>query len=65
MNANPPKKPPATVTSEPQEVELEHQIHLRAYELYEAGGREDGHELEDWLRAEEEITKKQARPIAA
>ena len=49
----------------PQEVELEHQIHLRAYELYEARGREDGHELEDWLRAEEEITKKQARPIAA
>ena len=65
MNANPPKKPPATVTSEPQEVELEHQIRLRAYELYEARGREDGHELEDWLRAEEEITKKQARPIAA
>ncbi len=65
MNANPPKKPPATVTSEPQEVELEHQIRLRAYEFYEARGREDGHELEDWLRAEEEITKKQARPIAA
>ena len=65
MNENPSKKPPATVTSEPQEVELEHQIHLRAYELHEARGREDGHELEDWLRAEEEITKKQARPIAA
>ena len=43
MNANPPKKSPATVTSEPQE--LEHQIRLRAYELYEARGREDGH---DW-----------------
>jgi hypothetical protein len=56
MNANPPKKPPATVTSEPQELELEDQIRLRAHELYEARGGEDGHELEDWLRAEEEIT---------
>jgi hypothetical protein len=63
MNANPSKKPPATVTSEPQE--LEHEIRLRAHELYEARGREDGHELEDWLRAEEEITHKKARTIAA
>jgi len=36
-----------------------------AYELYEAHGREDGHDVEDWLRAEEEITQKKARPIAA
>jgi Protein of unknown function (DUF2934) len=63
MNANPPKKSPATVTSEPQE--LEHQIRLRANELYEARGREDGHELEDWFRAEEEIKKKNPRNIAA
>ena len=63
MNANPPKKRPATVTSEPQEIE--HEIRLRAYELYEAHGSKDGHEMEDWLRAEEEITGKQARPIAA
>ncbi len=65
MNANPPKKQPMTVTSEPQQLELEHQIRLRAYELYEARGSKDGHEMEDWLRAEEEITGKQARPIAA
>ena len=65
MNASPPKKSPAAVTSEPQEVDLEHQIRLRAYELYEARGRKDGHELEDWLRAEEEVTKKNALPIAA
>jgi hypothetical protein len=63
MNANPPKKPPATATSEPQE--LEHEIRLRAHELYVARGREDGHELEDWLRAEEEITQKKARTAAA
>jgi len=45
MSANPPKKFPATVTSEPQDLELEHQIRLRAYELYEARGRKDGHEM--------------------
>ena len=50
MNANPPKKQPMTVTSEPQQLELEHQIRLRAYELYEARGSKDGHELDDWLR---------------
>ena len=65
MNANPPKKPPATVTSEPQDFELEHQIRLRAYELYEARGREDGHELEDWFRAKEEIRGKKFRTAAA
>ena len=59
------KKQPTSATSEPQDIELEDQIRLRAHELYEARGREDGHELEDWLRAEEEITGKQARPIAA
>ena len=53
------KKPPTAVTR--QELELESQISLRAYELYEARGREDGHEQEDWLRAEEEITSKKVR----
>jgi Protein of unknown function (DUF2934) len=63
MNANPPKKSPATLTSEPQE--LQHQIRLRAYELYEKRGREDGHELEDWFRAKEEITIKKFRTAIA
>jgi hypothetical protein len=63
MNANPPKKSPATVTSEPQQ--LEHQIRLRAHELFEARGREDGHDIEDWLQAETEVTEKRVLPIAA
>jgi hypothetical protein len=63
MNANPPKKSPTTVTTDPQE--LEHQIRLRAQEFYEARGREDGHELDDWLRAEAEIMQKKAGTIAA
>lgn len=35
---------------------IEEEIRKRAYELFEARGREEGHELEDWLRAEQEIT---------
>ena len=62
MNANPPKKPP-TAINEPQE--LEDQIRLRAYELYEARGHEDGHELEDWYRAKEQITIKKFRTATA
>ena len=65
MNENLPKKSPASATSEPQEFELEHQIRQRAYELYQECGREDGHELDDWLRAEAEITQKKVRTAAA
>ena len=57
------KKQPTSVTSNQQE--LEHQIRLRAQELYEARGREDGHALDDWLRAEAEIMQKKAGTIAA
>jgi len=63
MAKDPTKKPPATIISDSQE--LENQIRQRAYELYEARGGEDGHDLEDWLRAQEEITAKTARGIAA
>jgi hypothetical protein len=45
--------------------ELQERIRLRAYELYEQRGREDGHDLEDWLRAESEVTEKKAKAIAA
>jgi hypothetical protein len=36
----------------PDPAALEERIRLRAYELYEARGREDGHALDDWLQAE-------------
>jgi hypothetical protein len=62
MPKDPSKKPPATAVSDPQELEI--QIRERAYEFYEARGREDCHDLEDWLRAEEEIMEKK-RPVAA
>jgi hypothetical protein len=63
MSTDSTKKAPTPVRSEP--LDLDSQIRLRAYQLYEARGREDGHELDDWLRAEEEFTWKKVRTIAA
>lgn len=37
-------------------------IQVRAYELYREHGGEDGHDVEDWLQAEAEITVQQAAP---
>ena len=31
-------------------------IAQRAYELYEQRGRQDGHDLEDWVKAERELS---------
>ena len=42
----------------------EEQIRRRAYELYEARGRGDGHDMEDWLEAEAEITRRTERAAA-
>jgi hypothetical protein len=44
---------------------LEEQIRRRAYEFYEAQGREDGQDLNDWLRAEAEIVQRKSRTSAA
>lgn len=49
----------------PDPIQLEKQIRLRAYALYESRGREDGHELDDWLQAETEIVGRQERANAA
>jgi Protein of unknown function (DUF2934) len=65
MTIDATKKQPTTGISELQEFELEYQIRLRAYQLYEAGGREDGHEQEDWFRAKEELTIKKFRTASA
>jgi hypothetical protein len=62
MATHPGKKPPMAVQSEPRS--LEEDIRRRAYEFYEARGKEDGHDLEDWLRADKEITRN-VRTIAA
>jgi hypothetical protein len=44
---------------------LQQAIQLRALELYERRGRESGHELEDWLQAESELTTRQSKKAAA
>ena len=31
------------------------EIAQRAYSLYESGGRQEGHQMEHWLRAEQEL----------
>jgi hypothetical protein len=51
----PTQRTPMLVRNEPSQ-NLEEQIRCRAYELYEARGRENGHDVEDWLCAESEIS---------
>ena len=41
-----------------EQAELQKRIQRRAYDLYEHRGREDGWDLDDWLRAELEVTQK-------
>ena len=66
MTAPAPSKAPASVPQHKNPVSnVEDEIRRRAYELYEQRGREDGHDLEDWFRAEEEITQKRSRRVAA
>ena len=45
--------------------DLHEQIRRRAHDLYEQRGREDGHELDDWLRAESEVTRVKAKAVNA
>lgn len=58
----PPRRSHQT-TASPSE--LQERIRRRAYELYEQRGREVGHELDDWLQAESEVTKPKAKAVAA
>jgi hypothetical protein len=44
---------------------LQEQIRLRAYQLCNQRGREDGYDVSDWLQAESEVTQQKAQPIAA
>ena len=59
------QKKPVTRAVEPKTETATDQIRQRAYQLYEARGREDGHEQDDWLQAEVEILAVQRRAIAA
>ncbi len=51
---------PQTVVEEREELlrsTREEEIRNRAYEIYLQRGGQSGHELEDWLQAERELTK--------
>ncbi len=50
----PNRKPEARPSAE----KIQEQIRQKAYELYEQRGRKDGHELDDWLKAESEVARR-------
>ena len=56
------KQPVPVVTESGNDEEL---IRTRAYELYVERGMEDGHEVEDWLRAKEEVSAGNESSVAA
>jgi hypothetical protein len=61
------KPPYSTHTRVQSEItpDLQPAIELRALELYEQRGRENGHELDDWLQAETELTQGRMKKAAA
>jgi Protein of unknown function (DUF2934) len=61
--ANPRRTP--TMMMMKSTPDLQEQIRRRAYKLYEQRGRDDGHDLADWLRAESEVTQQKAKGIGA
>ena len=56
--AKPISVPFSKTQSVPSPEEIQERIRQRAYELYEQRGREDGRDLDDWLKAESELTEK-------
>ncbi len=52
------RKQPAAKTVVESNANAEENIRHRAYQLYEERGREDGHALDDWLRAEGEVNNR-------
>ncbi len=62
--------PAATPRQEPTQVtksttDIQEQIRRRAYGLYEQRGRDEGHELDDWLQSESEATQQKVKAVAA
>jgi hypothetical protein len=57
--------PRTTLAATAERSNLEQEIRKRAYELFEARGGVEGHDVEDWLRAEEEIMGSKTNAVAA
>ena len=50
---------PSHPTNEPNDTQdVNQQIAQRAHELYEQRGRQDGFALQDWLQAEQELSRR-------
>jgi len=47
-------------SSQPSQSEIE----LRAYSIFLGRGSTDGHDLDDWLQAEQELSYVEPRPVA-
>jgi len=65
-NNNPtaiPNQIPTKVTKSTPD--LQEQIRRRAHELYEQRGGDEGHEVDDWLQAESEVTQHKANAVGA
>ena len=57
--------PVAPVLAASVDNDLEQEIRIRAYEIFEQRGGEPGRELEDWLQAEAEVLARHGRSGAA
>jgi hypothetical protein len=51
-------KTKTTVASAPSHVPSEQEIAARAYEIFLSRDASEGHDLEDWLQAERELTER-------
>ena len=49
------------VETQPSGTITQEEIAQHGYALYEARGREDGHDLDDWLEAERELLEQRIR----
>ena len=61
MAKKPTNKQTAKIAADPNH---EQEIRRRAYALYEERGREDGHDTDDWLRAEAAVSNKAQKAAA-
>ena len=49
---------PTPKNTQQQALDRDQRIRCRAYALYEERGRVDGHDVDDWLQAEAEVSGK-------
>lgn len=59
------RRPAEKARSTDPDRSLQDEISVRAYELYQQRGGEEGHDIEDWLRAEEEVYLNRGKRKAA